>query len=412
MKIAFKTIGCKLNQAETEILKYQFKKENFTLVKWKEEANIYIINTCCVTNRSSYKCRQAISEIQKRQNNSKIIVTGCYAQVYPEEIKNVDFVIGNFEKNNLLNYIKNIFPKQTTSFFPIDDFTDRTRAFVKIQDGCNNKCSYCVVPLARGKSRSENPNEILEQIKNIIANGYQEIVLTGANLGSYYYENTTLAKLLKQIIEIPKLGRIRLSSIELTEFDDDLIEIINSSKICNHLHIPLQNGSEKILKKMNRNYKLNTYENLIERLNKSKQDLSIGTDIIIGFPEETEKDFLETYNFLKKLPFSYFHIFPYSPRPKTTAYNFENNISSIDIKNRCKKIKILDLEKRKNFEKNFLNKELEIIVENTRDKKTNLLKGLSSNYLKILVDGPNTLNRKLIKIKVTEIKDEILYGIL
>jgi threonylcarbamoyladenosine tRNA methylthiotransferase MtaB len=413
LKIAFKTIGCKLNHAEVEEFKKELVKLDFELVNGKNTPDLYIFNTCCVTTRASYKCRQGLRQLFKKYDKVKIIVVGCYVRLYPEDFKKF-FPEANLVLRKTFDEVwrelveiseDSLFQKREEEVF------GRTRAFLKIQDGCDRKCAYCVVPLARGKSRSRPPAEILNLIKNLIAQGYEEIVLTGANLGSYCFKNTTLADLLREIQLLPGLGRLRLSSLEIDTLTEELIEVILSSpKICHHLHLPLQSGSERILKKMQRNYSLSQYETLISWLKKSWPDLNLGTDLIIGFPGEEEEDFQATYNFIKKNPFTYLHLFPYSPRPKTSAYTFPETVSPAEKKKRYQILKKLSLEKLKAFQQKFLYQNLEVIVENKRDKTTHLLKGISSNYLKILFKGDDKLKRQLVKVKLTAIENNQLYG--
>ncbi|MBI4650969.1 tRNA (N(6)-L-threonylcarbamoyladenosine(37)-C(2))-methylthiotransferase MtaB [Candidatus Desantisbacteria bacterium] len=446
MKIAFYTLGCKLNQSETFSMANILKREGYAIVNTDKSPHICIINTCTVTHHSDQRCRQMIRKFIKSNPDAAIIVTGCYAESEPDKIKSipgVTKVIGNIEKSHIVELVKEIekdFIKQkrknhdteyilekTESSYEAKETEKedvlfcgssgdigRTRAFVKIQDGCNSGCSYCIVPKVRGISRSVPVSYIVDEIKKAVLLGYPEIVLTGVHIGVYGKDNSNfpdLQGLLKEINKICPPGRLRLSSIEPDEFSDGLIEIIAlSDSICKHVHIPLQSGSDEILKKMNRQYNIDKFINLVGRIINRCPFIAIGTDIIAGFPGETELMFKSTLDAVKSIPFTYIHVFPYSNRKGTVSSLWKDDVSSFDKKNRVKMIKDISNEKALNYRKKFIGHTLKVVVETTRHKNSNNLIALSDNYLKVLLDGPDDLMRKLLYVKILGEREGFLYG--
>jgi len=437
MKIAFYTLGCKSNQFDEAMMKQKLEKEGVDFVPFNSLADIYIINTCTVTGKTDYQSRQAIrNAVRKIQNsklktqNSKVIVTGCYAQVNQEAIKaipGVSLVIGNQEKERIEKYISelpqnrkvifqvgDILNAQRFNFVEIKSFWNRTRAFVKIQDGCNSRCSYCIVPYARGQNRSLEMEKVKEQVEELIKRGYNEVVLTGVHLGTYgedFSDGTNLTFLLQRLEEIKENFRIRLSSIEPLEISDELIDTIaTSKKICPHLHIPLQSGDDEILKKMNRNYTTILFKELLDKLIRIIPKLNIGTDVIVGFPGETEEQFQKTYEFVKGLPFGYLHVFPYSRRPATPAASFQEQVSSLHIKERSSFLRDLGEKKKIEFRTKFIGKRLSVLVEGKRDKETGLYRGFSENYIPVVFDGREELKNKILSVKLTKIEGNKVYG--
>ena len=340
MKVAVYTLGCKVNIYESEYVISLLKKNNYEIVDFNEKADIYIINTCTVTNESDRKDRKIINLARKNNKDAIVIVMGCYSQVSNEEI-DADIILGNKDKSKIIEiieeYIKNkkkiekIYDLKRVDFEEmfIDKFENHTRAFVKIQEGCNAFCSYCIIPYARGGLRSKDEQEAINEITTLVNNGYKEIVLTGIHTGRYGIEkNTSLEELLKKLVQIPNIFRIRLSSIEINEITDGIIELIKNNKImAKHLHIPLQSGSNKILKLMNRKYDLEYFINKINEIRKEIPDISITTDLIVGFPNETEDDFNETLETLEKIKFTKIPTFPYSKRKGTPAASMPNQIT-------------------------------------------------------------------------------------
>lgn len=416
--VAITTLGCKTNQFDSAIMEDSLKQGDFRLISFSDQADIYIINTCTVTHKSDFQSRQLIRRAKRQNPDAKIIVAGCYAQVSPEEvarIEGVDYVIGNTGKVDIAQVLgsgamgqgpevetqhamslqdkiitTNVFKEKEVKGFQVSSFSEQTRAYLKIQEGCHAFCSYCVVPYARGESRSVSQAEVMDGLKKLVDSGYKEVVLTGIHLG-YYGEDlspaTDLLTLLKGIDkEFPKL-RIRISSLEPTEITDEFIEFISvSSAVCNHLHIPLQSGDDKILKAMNRRYTSSFFSSVIDKLADNIKDIGIGVDVIAGFPGEGEEEFLNTYNLLKGLPISYLHVFPYSKRKGTPAAGFLNHLHPNIIKERCELLRELSEEKKKEFMGRFIGKEVSALVEGKRDKESGLFKATARNYLQLKVN--------------------------
>jgi threonylcarbamoyladenosine tRNA methylthiotransferase MtaB len=407
MTVAFYTLGCKVNLYETEVVINIFKNNGYKIVPFNEKADIYIINTCTVTNTSDQKSRKMIRQAIKRNKDAIIVVMGCYSQLKSNELNkldDVDIIIGNKDKTKILEYIENILDEKEKIVdiydinkvefedMTIDNFLNHTRAFVKIQDGCNNYCSYCIIPYARGNVRSKDKNKVITEVTSLVNNGYKEVVLTGIHTGHYGADltNYDFADLLNDIIKINGLKRIRISSIEITEINDKVLNILKSSNvIADHLHIPLQSGNDKILKLMNRKYDTNYYLNKIEEIRSIRPDIAITSDVIVGFPDETEEDFNDTYNFIKKINLSALHIFPYSKREGTKAASMPNQIDNNIKKERVKKLMTLSKELELNYMNKFINKELDIIPEEYKD---GYVIGYSSNYLKVRVKGNKIIN--------------------
>lgn len=431
-KVAINTLGCKANQLESSILADDFLKYGYSVVKFDEIADIYVINTCTVTSKSDTTSRYLIRQAKRRNYNSKIIVTGCYAQVAAEEvssIEEVDLVVGNTEKQSLVEnlIINGLIDDKGTKILVSDIFQERefkdkkvlsasgrTRANIKVQDGCNFRCSYCIIPYARGKSRSNKLENVIDQVKAITEQGFQEIILSGIHLGQWgldFTSKSSLAVLIKEIEKIDKLKRFRISSIDPMEFDDELVKaLINSKKFCKHLHISLQSGSNEILKQMRRRYTVEYYTELINRLYENIPDIAIGSDVIVGFPGETEDHFQDTYNNLERLPITYIHTFSYSKRKGTPAAEMKKQVKDTIIKERNLRITELAKNKNLNFKKSFINKKIEALVELSRDKKTGLLKGLTDNYITVLFEGKDSLKNTFVMLEITEVSKEHVMG--
>lgn len=411
MTVAVYTLGCKVNLYESELIISLLKENNYTLVDFNEKADIYIINTCSVTNESDRKDRKIINEARRKNKEAIIVVTGCYSQINPETI-NADIILGNKDKSKIIDlledYIKN--KKQIKQIYDltkvefekmnINKFENHTRAFVKVQDGCNAFCSYCIIPYARGRIRSKDLNETIEEVTNLVNNGYKEIVLTGIHTGRYGIDkNTNLYELLKKLVQIPKIFRIRLSSIEINEITDEIIELIKTNDImAKHLHIPLQSGSDKILTLMNRRYDINYFAKKIETIRKEIPDISITTDLIVGFPNETEEDFKDTIKLLNKIKFTKIHTFPYSKRKNTKAASMPNQIDGMIKKKRVHEVLDISNKYELEFYKSKLNKEYEVVKE---DRKNGECIGYTSNYIPVILEK-NTVS-DIAKIKITEV---------
>lgn len=425
-RVAFYTLGCKLNFSETSTIGTQFVKRGFQVVDFKDEADVYVINTCSVTDSADKECRQIVRRALRLNPNAFIAVTGCYAQLKPEEIASidgVDVVLGSNEKFKLFDYI-NDFTKRELSCIhvsPTDelneingafssDATGRTRAFLKIQDGCDYTCSYCTIPLARGKSRSLKPEEVLENFKALLDEGYKEIIITGVNVGDYGKAfNMDFYSLLLKMVEVPGDFRLRISSIEPNLLTDEILELtLNNKKMCRHFHIPLQSGSPKVLRLMQRRYKQENYRRLINRVIEKIPDAGIGVDVIVGFPGETEDDFMDTYNFLKELPVSYLHVFTYSERPNTKAINFEGVVNHTERKRRNNMLRILSEKKRNEFYRKMAGNELEILFEH--ENHDGHMKGFASNYVRVQHEYDGSLVNVFSHVRIESVEGEICFG--
>lgn len=400
MKISIVTLGCKVNQSESASIEGGLREGGHEIISPGDNPDVTIINTCTVTAKSDYQSRQEIRRAVK--SGARVIATGCYAQLRPDElsaIKGLDLIVGNSGKANMLEYLKKL-PESAgetgrtveSPEYPLTSqpyFSARTRAFLKIQDGCNLSCTYCAVPLARGSSRSLQPEYIFSAVEKLASDGYKEIVLTGIHTGTYGLDlrpKSTLFKVVDQIVRKHSQIRFRLSSIEPKEFDDKFLNLIKDNLLCHHLHIPLQSGSDAVLKKMRRAYNISHFRNLIEKILSTCPDISIGTDLIIGFPGETEDDFNETIRFIEEIPLSYIHVFPYSKRPDTPAKSFSGHISA-EVKKR-RVIKALEIAESK--KKNYLSKQLSMKLDVIVEKNTvtsGYYRAISGNYLRPLVEA-------------------------
>jgi threonylcarbamoyladenosine tRNA methylthiotransferase MtaB len=430
VKIGLATLGCKVNQYESAALAEDLQKENFLLVPFNSIADIYIINTCAVTAFSDFQSRQLIRRAHRFNPQAKILVTGCYAEIASTTIaaiEGVSFVVGNSRKNIITGLLKgkaiessrilagDISRQKEFCNMPLTRFGNHTRAFLKIQDGCSSFCSYCIVPLARGKSRSLPPKEILNAIARLNQQKYLEIVLSGIHLGIYGHDldpATDLSHLLRQLFNLGWNSRLRLSSIEPREITTDLLKVFdNNDLLCPHLHIPLQSGDDKILQLMGRNYDTLFYRNLIEKICNTVGYVAIGIDVMAGFPSENEKQFRNTINLLEELPIAYLHVFPYSERPGTSAQNILPKIPETVKKERTSILRNLSTLKREKYALRFLGKPLKVLVERTKDKKSGMLKGFSQNYLPFLLTGNiSTSANKIVTVRAEKYLDGKLYG--
>ncbi|MBK7104183.1 MAG: tRNA (N(6)-L-threonylcarbamoyladenosine(37)-C(2))-methylthiotransferase MtaB [Ignavibacteriae bacterium] len=420
-RVSLYTLGCKLNFSETSIIGNEFLKNGFTKVEFDEIADVYVINTCTVTENAEKDCRQIVRKALKLNPQAYIIVTGCYAQLRAEEIakiEGVDAVLGSSEKFKIFELIKE-FDKENLSCIYVNsdlnefnsahssDGDDRTRAYFKIQDGCDYKCTFCTIPLARGESRSLDSNLAVKQFTDLVNQGYKEIILTGVNVGDYGKNlNEDLYSLLKKFVNINGDFRIRISSIEPNLLSDEIINLAaENPKICNHFHIPLQSGSDKILKLMQRRYNTTFYKNVIEKVVNKIPDVGIGIDVIIGFPGETEKDFLDTYNFLNELPTSYLHVFTYSERPNTKAILMNEKVSHEEKKRRSSMLRILSEKKKNAFYRKMIGKELKVLFEET--EKENYLYGFTSNYVRVKYPFETDLANTFKFVNIKSVNDNI-----
>jgi len=428
MKYFITTLGCKVNQAESEAIAHILKDADSDQTRNESEADICIINTCTVTGKASMQSRQAIRKAIKANPNARIVVTGCYAQTETDEIKKikgVHYIIGQSSKSIIPELalsgekhknmsspvlIRNEIGKEEPfNLIPVNVSGIRTRPFLKIQDGCNSFCTYCIVPYSRGRSRSMPLEEVLNNIKTLEKAGYKETVLTGIHLGCYGLDltpETSLFKLLDRIDKSTAIERIRLSSIEPHELNNEIIELVaESDKICNHFHVPLQSGSDNILKRMNRPYTSNKFREMILKIRKSIPDAAIGVDTLIGFPGETEKEFENTFSLIEELPVTYLHVFPFSPRKGTPAEKYSDRVDTRVVKARCKKMRELGIKKKRAFYEESIGKTHKVLLEEKRDDKTGLLKGITSNYISVLSDGPDCHKNTITDISIDRLID-------
>ena len=408
------SLGCKVNTYESEYIRNILEKRGYEIKDFSDKCDIYIINTCTVTNTSDTKSSKMLRRARKENPDAIIVAMGCFIESNKDNpIPGIDIVIGNRDKDKVPDlideYLKNkeriirLYKGRTDIFedMYITSFPGRTRAFVKIQDGCDNFCSYCIIPFVRGKCRSKDKDKVIEEITALVNNGYKEVVLTGIHTGSYGRDlDISFADLLNEIIKIEGLKRLRISSIEATELNEDILNILKKSNIIvDHLHIPLQAGSNEILKSMNRKYDLKYFEDKIAEIRSIRPDISITTDIIVGFPGETEELFKETLNTVRRINFSKVHVFPYSERKGTKSERLPNKIPTNIKKDYVKRLIELSKELEIEYASKFIGKELEILVEQTKD---DFSYGHTSNYLNVKVKGKLPHN-ELIKVKITSV---------
>lgn len=399
-KVAFYTLGCKLNYSETSTIGRQFAQAGFDTVNFTDQADVYVINTCSVTDHADKKCRKVVKEALKYSPEAYIAIVGCYAQLKPKEIAEipgVDLVLGAAEKFQLVDYISDLTKKskaevhnqpieETKTFIGSYSFGDRTRTFLKVQDGCDYSCSFCTIPLARGASRSSTIPEVIAQAKEIAASGVKEIVLTGVNLGDFGIRNgqreDRFFDLVKALDEVDGIDRIRISSIEPNLLSDEIIDFVAQSKrFVPHFHIPLQSGSDKILGLMRRRYRSDLYKERVAKIKSVMPDCCIGVDVIVGFPGETRDDFIDTYNFLNALDISYLHVFTYSERENTLAAEMDGSVPGAQRADRSKMLHILSDKKRRAFYESQLGKSYEVLFEG--DQKEGYMHGFTRNYVKV-----------------------------
>ena len=422
MKFSIITFGCKVNSYESEFIKEQLLNNNFVNCDDYKDADIVVINTCSVTNTADNKSKKMIRNIRRDNKNCILLVCGCTAENHREELNDldIDILIGNKYKSKIVELINNyIDSKEKYIYFSdtkrleFEDMTinsfNQTRAFVKIQDGCNNYCAYCIIPYTRGNIRSKKFDEAVEEINNLVEKGYKEIVFTGINTGAYGKETGKydLTDLIREISKNDKLKRIRVSSIEITEINDKFInELKVNNKLCGHLHVSLQSGSSKILKLMNRKYTKEEYLEKINKIRDARPDINLTTDVITGFPGETEEDFLECIDFCKKVKFSKIHVFPYSNRKGTKADTMPNQLDNATKKERARKLIKIDEQLQKDYNDLFINKVVNVLVEEIIDNKSI---GHTENFLKVIINKPLEIN-KTYDVLITKTDIEYVEG--
>lgn len=421
-KFSVVTLGCKVNQYESDAITTLLQAKGWEPVDPKDKADCYVINTCTVTQKASMQSRQVVRQAIRNNPYARVIVTGCYAQTEPDHIKRihgVSAIVGHGQKHNIPNMLSEGKPfpmapckiagERTFRKFPTAAYGTRTRPFLKIQDGCSAFCSYCIVPYSRGPGRSMQLEEVIKNLEHLKFAGFKEAVLTGIHLGAYgldFDPKTDLYNLLKLIAHSSPIHRIRVSSIEPDHLNHQIIRLVAESEVfCHHFHVPLQSGHNLILKKMRRPYKRDVFKKHIQKIHELIPDAAIGTDIIVGFPGETEQAFETTYSLIKSLPITYLHVFPFSGRKKTPAYSYKEKTDPNVIKKRAWKMRTLGSVKKQEFFRKFIGKRFEVIIEGKRDKKTGFLKGVTSNYIPVLATGDDSLKNRLVNITITDVKD-------
>ncbi len=429
-KVAFYTLGCKVNQYETEAMLELFEKEGYEKAETEDYADVYVINTCTVTHMSDRKSRQYIRRMKKKNPDAIIAVVGCYSQVSPEEILSIDevnLVMGTNDRKKIVEEVKKIDASRKVS--TVDDImkvkafeeieinktNGKTRAFMKIQDGCDRYCSYCIIPYARGRVRSRDLESIVKEVENLASNGYKEVVLTGIHVASYGKDikdsDIKLLDVIKQINDIEGIERIRLSSVEPILFTDEFVEAVSTmDKVCPHYHLSLQSGCDETLKRMKRRYTTEEYKTIVDRLRAAIPNVSITTDVIVGFPGETNEEFDKTYEFLKDIELTHMHVFKYSPRKGTPAATMENQVDPSTKHDRSEKLLQLNEENFNKFGQKMLDKEFNVLFE--QKVGDNKYEGLTENYVKVIVESDNDISEQILKVKIKDVKNEFLEGIL
>ena len=429
-KVAFYTLGSKVNQYETEAMLELFEKEGYEKAETEDYADVYVINTCTVTHMSDRKSRQYIRRMKKKNPDAIIAVVGCYSQVSPEEILSIDevnLVMGTNDRKKIVEEVKKIDASRKVS--TVDDImkvkafeeieinktNGKTRAFMKIQDGCDRYCSYCIIPYARGRVRSRDLESIVKEVENLASNGYKEVVLTGIHVASYGKDikdsDIKLLDVIKQINDIEGIERIRLSSVEPILFTDEFVEAVSTmDKVCPHYHLSLQSGCDETLKRMKRRYTTEEYKAIVDRLRAAIPNVSITTDVIVGFPGETNEEFDKTYEFLKDIELTHMHVFKYSPRKGTPAATMENQVDPSTKHDRSEKLLQLNEENFNKFGQKMLDKEFNVLFE--QKVGDNKYEGLTENYVKVIVESDNDISEQILKVKIKDVKNEFLEGIL
>jgi len=426
LKASLYTLGCRLNQAETAIMAKSLKSKGFEITDFGNSVDLTVINTCTVTEQADAKCRQAVRKVLRKSPETFVAVVGCYAQMAVDVIKDipgVDLIIGNEHKLNISDYIDSLdkqnvplvvhSPKISREEFTIESYglyDNATRANLKIQDGCNFVCSFCIIPTARGPARSRKRDDILREAEKLVDLGHQELVLTGVNIGTYANGDHSILTLLNDLEKINSLQRIRISSIEPTTIPENVIRLIaDSEKICKHLHIPLQSGDDRILKLMRRKHTIREFTDFIEFVEKTVPDVGIGTDVMVGFPTEDDKAFVNTKKVLADLPVSYYHVFTYSDREGTSAYKMDEKVAHEKKKKRTNILIQQGDRKKRTFYERFLGQTFPILFE--QRNKAGFWTGYSSNYMQVALRSDEDLHKKIISVELNSVRDNHLVGI-
>ncbi|MBQ1273769.1 MAG: tRNA (N(6)-L-threonylcarbamoyladenosine(37)-C(2))-methylthiotransferase MtaB [Cellulosilyticum sp.] len=428
-KVASYTLGCKVNQYDTEAVLEKFKEAGYEITEFSEYADVYIVNTCTVTHLSDRKCRQMLRKTKKINPDSTLVAMGCYAQIAADKIKEqvneIDIIVGTDKRNQIvelveefeqgqeemINIVSNIMDVREFEEMTISHIGERTRVYVKVQEGCNNYCSYCIIPYTRGKIRSRKEDQVFEEVKKLAALGFKEIILTGIHVLAYGKDlgDTNLIKLLKRVHDIEGIERIRMSSIEPVAITEEFINALREMpKVCHHFHLSLQSGSDTVLRRMNRKYTADEYAKSVEALRALWPDVALTTDIIVGFPGETDEEFEETLEFVKRVQLAQIHIFPFSPREGTPAAKMKNQIAP-EVKEKREKALALEEEVlRKSFMNQFIGEEMDVLFEKHQE---GYVAGYTSNYLRVQVAGDESIENTIRKVKIEkQIDGHTLYG--
>ncbi len=434
------TLGCKVNQYESDGIAFELISKGWVRLTDPKGANYCIINSCAVTSKAAMQSRQTIRSIIKANPDAVIIATGCHVQTEPDRVSSIDtvhYIVGHPDKTRIASAILRLdqkshkdpaFKKKTSLFSTIPEACDsvfrpfkpgaagnRTRAYLKIQDGCSAKCTYCIVPKARGRSSSMPVNDVIEQLKQLDQRGFKEVIITGIHTGAYGLdlpEKSSITKLLNTIVDQRPVHRVRLSSIEPGELTDEIISRATESRVlCDHFHIPLQSGDDTVLKRMKRPYNRKQFKELILKINSTLPFVALGIDILVGFPGESEAEFQNTVSLIRELPISYLHVFPFSPRPGTPAFGFPGRIDPDTLKKRAAIMRRLGQKKKRAFQERNLGRTLEAVIQETPDKQSGLFKAITSNYLTVMVDKADNYKKEVVQIFIESLdKNDVLHG--
>jgi len=425
-RVSFVTLGCKTNQFETAVMDEALRKEGFVVVPAGESADVCVINTCTVTARTDAESRRLIRRAHRENPAAAIVVTGCYSQLSPElfrEFPGVSLIIGNSEKRELVDLLRDLDDGQRIKVADIsrehevaplllETFSEHTRAFLQVQNGCDSRCSYCIVPHVRGRSRSVHPDQALEGIRTFAARGFREVVLTGIHLGAFGLDLTPPSSLFELVSQAERqriVPRLRLGSVEPTEISAPLIELFSRAEtLCPHLHIPLQSGDDRVLVAMNRPYTSAFFRDLVEKLATAVPGIFLGTDVIAGFPGESDDAFEQGYRFLESLPLAAFHVFPFSPRERTPAATMPGRVPAQVIKERAEALRKLSAAKKETFFRGFICRELDVLIQ--EQGKDGMMKGLSRNYIPVSIAGCSASINSEVRVRVTGVGRESVRG--
>lgn len=430
MKVAFATLGCRVNQYESEAMAEKFIKNGYEVVQFDDIADVYVINTCTVTNMSDKKSRQMISRARRRNKDAIIAAVGCYTQIASEKVSQIgdaDVILGTRNKGDVVYFVnmarhekkpivsvKDVLKNNKFEDLKIEEYQDKTRAFLKIQDGCNNFCSYCLIPFSRGAVCSKQPDIVISEVKKLASHGFKEIILSGIDISSYGNDldkEWDLLKILQEIDKVEGIDRVRIGSIGPEFFTEEkIIQMAKLTKLCPHFHLSLQSGCDETLKRMNRKYNIEQFENIVKLFRKYIKDVSITTDIIVGFPGETEEEFNKTYEFLKGIELSKMHIFKYSKRSGTRAEKMKKQVDGNIKEKRSKILMKLNEENEMKFISKFIGKNMEVLYEQKHCNIEHGYEGYTPNYIKVVSKSMENLSWSILNTKLVERKDEFIIG--